>query len=430
MGGLVESIGSNKWVQQIVMCWFAPVLIGAFAFVIVVLPDVRTSAVAIYLATAVKTLHVNKFLFVFVASLAVATLMFVNRLPLWRVLEGYSWPIRLIRWRVDRAHAPQARWLRAKLAYEQACQYAIDVQHNLEKAHQVGAANLQQLRQDLAEAKELESEWSNRLAKDEANRKRRGRRNHPQGNRPHGLSRLPRRSKPLFTLGRPNSSDGEWIVPYPSDDRRLMPTKLGNIMRSMETYGAEKYGLDSQIMWFELLDVAPASLLSALEGVELEADALVCGIYSALALAAAALASAAWRASIGADDTKLWVAGVVSIALSAMLYGCLQSTAGNWAFAVKSLVDGSRDLLRQKYGLRVPNSASDEKQMWDALVGSRWYDDPERVRVLARYRSSEAGPVEVGNRRKPRFVRGGWLLFLYDRSRRRKPGPHVSRTGR
>ncbi len=384
MGGLIESVGSNRRVQTILVCWLPPLLLGAFAFVIFVLPDVRGASPVIYLADAARTLHVNKFLFLFVASLAVATFMSVNRLPLWRILEGYLWPSPLRRWRVDRAHAPQAGWLRAKLRHEQAHRYAMKVKADLENAQQTGARDDEPLRQLVTKAERRERQWIEALAEQAANRRKRGR-----ANPPWALGWLPRRGQPLFTLGRPEGGEGEWTIPYPAD-HRLMPTKLGNAMRSMEAYGAEKYGLDSQIMWFELLDVAPASLQSALEDVSLEADTLVCGIYTALALAAAALAGGAWRANYGTEDTKLWVVSAVSIALTVIFYRVLLGTAANWAFAIKSMIDGSRSLLREKYRLRAPTSAEDEKRMWEALISSRWYDyNTERERVLAGYRTAD-----------------------------------------
>lgn len=402
MGGLVESITGNKRVQAILMCWLAPLLIGAFAFVIVVLPDVRGAGVIRYLAGAARTLHINTFLFVFAVALVAATFLFFNRLPLWRVLEGYLWPGWLCRWRVEHAHAPQARYLRELLPWEQTERYLDYVSAELKKANV--PAERERLSQLKATAEARLSKRRAKLDKADKNRKLRGRAKHPRG-----LGKLPRRAQPLLTLGKPEGGNGEWLMPYPTPER-LLPTKLGNLMRSMESYGADKYGLDTQIMWFELLDLAPASLQSALEDISLQADTLVCGVYTALGLAAAALAAAAWRASAGYADAKLWITSAVSAAVSVLLYHALLGTAVNWSITIKSLVDGSRDELRQRYGLRAPDSAADEKQMWEALVGSRWYDhSPERLQVLTEYRVAAASsPVSrVGARRRSPDSQGG-----------------------
>ena len=111
MSSLLEGITGNSRVQQILICWTTPLLIGAFAFLIIVLPDVRQAAAVSSVVAAVKVLHVNEFLLVFIASLVAAVFLYVNRRPLWRVLEGYTWPTFLKRWRIIRAHVPQCRWL-------------------------------------------------------------------------------------------------------------------------------------------------------------------------------------------------------------------------------------------------------------------------------------------------------------------------------
>jgi hypothetical protein len=390
MSGLVEGISSNKWVQSILLCWLAPLFAGAIAFVIVVLPDVRHAAVIGYLASADHALHINKFLFLFAISLTVAAILFVIRLTLWRILEGYLWPPPLRTWRVARAHGPQAQWLRATLRLEQARRTLQDARTELERAQQLGSGDVGQLSRHVTDLEKLEKAWQASLVKATQIRASRGRADQQgQAELPGVLRRRLRPARPMFTFGRPDGGDGEWLMPYPSD-ARIMPTKLGSAMRCMEAYGAEKYGLDSQIMWFELLDVAPASLKSALDDTSLEADTLLCGIYTAAGLAAAALAGAAWRASLGIEDTKLWVVAGVSIVLALALYRALLGTAATWAFEVRSLVDGGRDPLRRRLGLRSPQSPADEQRMWTALVGSRWYDhSPERFRILAEYRDDD-----------------------------------------
>lgn len=390
MASLLSGIAGNSRVQQILICWTTPLLIVSYAFVIVVFPDVRHAAAVSSVTTAVTALHVNKFLFVFFASLAAGVFLQVNRLPLWRLLEGYAWPGFLRRWRIVRAHIPQCRWLQASLEYERAEFKLRKAEDELAKAkaNRAGCKQIKTLQQAVNERRKATSRWLQaRDAADEWRLTRDRTRKNAKI-----LSRLPRRRQPLFTFGRPATAmPGQWVLPYPavSDEllalpgsreyspdgvgTRIMPTLLGNAMRVMETYGANTYGLDSQTMWYELLSVSPESMHASLEQAQVEADTLVCGIYAMTALACSAIAGGAWQAANGTGDAKLWVTAAVSVIVVRVLNRRLLNLVDEWASLVKALVNGAREPLREKYGLRAPISAEDEKRMWQVLTANRWY---------------------------------------------------------
>ncbi len=407
MDGLFEGIGGNKRVQEILICWTAPLLIAALAFVIVVLPDVRHAAPVASVAAAIATLHVNKFLFVFVACLVLATFLQANRLPLWRVLEGYAWPKFLRRWRVRRAHLPQCRWLQASLFHERAQAQAEQALAQLANAEQSRAsdADIRHLREAATNAQDVTTQWLDIVSKADRARQNRDRcRKYPAG-----LGWLPRSHQPRFTYGRPSESQlGRWTLPYPSPAdsvlpypdgpkypsasaaTQIMPTLLGNAMRLMETYGANNYGLDSQIMWFELVAEAPASIQDTLAAAQFEADTLVCGIYATAALGCTAVAGGVWLAITSGADAKLWATGAVSAVVALILYRRLLNCVDGWASATRALVNGARGRLLKKYGLRTPSSAEDEKRMWEALTATFWYGfDEERERQLAKYKQPQ-----------------------------------------
>lgn len=404
MTSLLSGLAGNSRVQQILICWTTPLLIASYAFVIVVLPDVRHVAAVSSVDTAVTVLHVNKFLFVFLTSLVAGVFLHVNRLPLWRLLEGYAWPGFLRRWRIARAHVPQCRWLHACLQYERAALRASEAQEALAKAKTDGAADekIQKFQQAVNERQEVMNKWlSERDAADKWRFTRDRRREDARI-----LSRLPRRRQPLFTFGRPATAQpGEWVLPYPvvpgkrlaypgttgySPDgtgTRIMPTLLGNAMRVMETYGVNTYGLDSQVMWYEILSVSPESMHASLEQAQIEADTLVCGIYAMTALSCASIAGGAWQAVNGTGDAKLWITSAVSMLVVRVLYRRLLNSVEGWASLVETLVNEARDPLREKYGLRVPASPEDEKRMWQALTANRSYGPHEGLyEELARYK--------------------------------------------
>jgi hypothetical protein len=405
VGGLLDGLGSHKRVQQILIYWTTPLLIGSLAFVIIVLPDVRRAGAVSSIAGAVRTLHVNKFLFLFVSSVVAAVFLQIVRVPLWRVLEGYAWPTSLKRSRIFRSHFPQCRWLQASLFHERAMDDARLAEEKLDKARRGRASgeDLKRLEQDVADAGKTRDYWRAQLKKaDDARHYRDHNRKYPKV-----LGGLPRRHQPLLTFDRPaGTKAGNWRLPYPAPANEvlpypgspkysadpagtaIMPTLLGNTMRVVETYGAYNYGLDSQIMWYELLAEAPASLQDTLEEAQLGADTLVCSIYTTAALACAAAAGGAWRAVLGTADTKLWITAAASVVAAVFLYWRLLNSLDGWASAVRAIVTGGRGPLAEKYGLRLPETAEEEKRMWEALTATIWYGaSPEYDAELAKHKT-------------------------------------------
>lgn len=388
VGGLLDGVGSNKRVQDIVISWLAPLLLGSFAFVIIVLPDVRSSALVSHITNTIATLHVNKFLFIFIASFATASFLYLNRIPLWRFLEGYTWPDFAARWRIKRAHIPQRCWLEAKLYHERAHLQTQRTERDLRSARTDGApdGDISHLEQAVAKAKKDEEGWLSELQRRNQLRHRRNR----ARKYPRGLGWLPRSYQPLFTPRPPRSGCGEWQLPYPASANKVLPTRLGNAMRVMETYGSDTYGLDSQLMWFELISEASEVLQDVLGDFQFETDTLVCGIYTAIALAGTAFAGGIWRATTGVWDLKLWFTAIVSLLVAELFYRRLLNSIDGWALAVHALVNTAREPLRVKYGLRRPMSHAEEKQMWEAQTGTLFYGyDPERERILASYRITQ-----------------------------------------
>jgi hypothetical protein len=159
-------------------------------------------------------------------------------------------------------------------------------------------------------------------------------------------------------------------------------------------------------MWYELLAEAPESIQTTLEQAQLEADTLVCGIYAMVALACSAIAGGAWRAAADTADAKLWITAVISVVLALILYRRLLNSVEGWGSLVRALVNSTRDVLREKHGLRTPSSPEDEKRMWQALTASHVYGpDAKQEDELARYKrpipdSESAGRPSAGELQK------------------------------
>ena len=75
---------------------------------------------------------------------------------------------------------------------------------------------------------------------------------------------------------------------YPSDDRQVTPTRLGNAIRRFEEYGYDRFRLDSQVLWHELNAVVLESARKQAEDARTSVDFFVCLIYGHLLVAVSA----------------------------------------------------------------------------------------------------------------------------------------------
>ena len=66
----------------------------------------------------------------------------------------------------------------------------------------------------------------------------------------------------------------QWQL-YPQDERQLLPTRLGNALKSLETYAMTRYALDSQAFWYELHGVSSLALRQDVDDTRASVDFFV-----------------------------------------------------------------------------------------------------------------------------------------------------------
>lgn len=389
MGGFLSGLGSNRRVQAILLGWVLPALLVSFLFVIIVLPEVRTSAAVVEVRRAVAVLAINRTLFVVLATTALATLMSLNRISLYRLLEGWSWPRFLSKWRVNTAHRPhweylltdQAyRWRRAELDREE------EQIRRLVEAQTVAGRPTEHYERELnGRIAGLREEVADlQLKREEAATRRRQRGRDPV---PLWARMVPRRGRPAF-MPRPVEREGAIVLPtYPEGVEGVMPTRVGNALRKMETYGNQFFGVDPLNLFYELYSAAPSTVRGAVEEAELECDAVVCLWYSVGALGTTAALGGLWRAGTGPGSTRLWVVAGLCLAAMWMLQRLLLTAIDEWSAAYRAMINTGRKPLREKLGLPEPQSAEEEVAMWGAYLGTMHHGDNESRRALAAFES-------------------------------------------
>lgn len=157
---------------------------------------------------------------------------------------------------------------------------------------------------------------------------------------------------------------------FPVDERQMAPTRLGNATRAFETYGVDRYQLDSQLLWYELISVAPKKLQDELDNSRAGSDFFVAIIYlsAAYGLSALALFFLAVYHGLYMIGLGLWVQAVVAtVAIPLISYELAVSSTTYWATTVRALVNVGRIKLAEQYGLDMPATIDKERRMWQAL---------------------------------------------------------------
>jgi hypothetical protein len=180
----------------------------------------------------------------------------------------------------------------------------------------------------------------------------------------------------------------EQLSRYPVDDRQVLATRLGNAIRAFETYGYDRYCLDSQRLWTELTTYVPEALRTEIERARASVDFCVSSLYLATLLGTMAGVTGF---TYGKDELTLFIAAIATLLSVPAWYALAVISTRHWQAAVQALVNVGRLPLAEALGLVLPRTFQEERNMWaevDWLIGYG-YDDG-RGDELNRFRSSEA----------------------------------------
>ncbi|HUJ82632.1 MAG TPA: hypothetical protein VLW83_12175 [Candidatus Acidoferrales bacterium] len=155
---------------------------------------------------------------------------------------------------------------------------------------------------------------------------------------------------------------GERSQQFPEYEEDFLPTRLGNGLRAAERYGYERYGLDSQTLWYELGAATPEDLAEELNAARGVVDFFI---------SAATLSSLYVLIAIGAALAKLdWVFAcyaLIAVIISRLSYLHAARSTDAIAGAQRAIVNVSRNKLASLFNLAVPDDIDREQAMWRAL---------------------------------------------------------------
>jgi hypothetical protein len=187
----------------------------------------------------------------------------------------------------------------------------------------------------------------------------------------------------------------EQLHRFPADENQFGPTRFANALRAVETYGWDRYRLDSQTFWSELLGVAPESLRTEEETARTPINFSVSMMFlSAGMVVLTALTIAANRAS-----PALVTVALVSLVAVPVWYQLAVISTRYLGSVVQAMVNLGRVELAKSMGLTIPPKLEDEREMWKRLF---WFVyepfDEQYLSDLNSYRSIADGNAKNGPR--------------------------------
>ncbi len=174
---------------------------------------------------------------------------------------------------------------------------------------------------------------------------------------------------------------------YPLTGAAILPTRLGNVIRSYEHYPRRQYGMSSITLWPRLMGVVDNSYAAMISDAKIAFDfmlnsALLNGLLAVI-FTLVALFPEGTRRLLQADGmaNAFYLTCVLFIAVLALLSALFYRSAVGQAFAWGELVKGAFDLYRWALLARLgythrPQTVAEERVLWGAVSRQIIYGDP------------------------------------------------------
>lgn len=195
---------------------------------------------------------------------------------------------------------------------------------------------------------------------------------------------------------------------FPYEETSLMPTRLGNAVRSFERYPNSVYGGDGVALWGRLLGVAPEKSIEVVNDEKSKCDFFVnlC-FFASLYFLLSSLIAVFHLAAINNDDcvlshcklfhahnTGLGVLGAtVAVISTRLFYNASVYMAVQWGNAVRALFDVSINELLEVMGVADLPDANSKRNALTKISMQAVYAEPANLEKLTREASGEEEPI-------------------------------------
>ena len=165
----------------------------------------------------------------------------------------------------------------------------------------------------------------------------------------------------------------------PHEQGLILPTRLGNVVRSAETYSHKQYEMDAILFWPRLCQVVSKDNLAAAEDAKSSMDFFLNAslLSGALAILFASLAAGSMGTVPFPIALRLTAEALAAAFCSYGFYLSGVSRAAVWGAEVRTMFDLFRwDLLKKLGHQQVPSDRAAERRIWTALTKQYLYGDP------------------------------------------------------
>lgn len=170
---------------------------------------------------------------------------------------------------------------------------------------------------------------------------------------------------------------------YYPEAGKVLPTRLGNVIRSFEQYPSRQYGISSVTLWSRIIGVAPKDYVSTADEAKISLDFFLNSSFlSALfALALLLFGTVFHRPFFSRASLWPWLLELGFFALLARLcYEAAIVSAASWGEQVKGIFDLYRFALLKALGYtQVPRDRREERALWLSISTQMIYGDPDQA---------------------------------------------------
>jgi hypothetical protein len=173
-----------------------------------------------------------------------------------------------------------------------------------------------------------------------------------------------------------NDLQAQLFYGYPSRPARLMPTRLGNVLRAAEDYSKSAYGMDSVFWWPRLWPLLPEAVKKEIDGALMPVVALL--NFSLLMVLAALVGS--FYLGYGGFWWRSLLIFLGGLCLSLVSYHAAVSQAQDYGERIRSAIDLYRFDLLKSLRQAMPENLGAEIKLWEQLM--LWLYNGDRGAVV------------------------------------------------
>ena len=170
---------------------------------------------------------------------------------------------------------------------------------------------------------------------------------------------------------------------YPVRRNLILPTRLGNVIRSFEYYPGREYSIDSVVMWPRLVGIIPKDYAVAVDDAKTIVDFMLNSSLLSLIIAALILlAGLAYPVPLNSwSSTLSWLGNVAVFAISSYFFYRLSiDRVSAWGSIMNGAFDLYRfDLLKKLGYKQEPDTREKERVLWYRISRQTLYGDLDKV---------------------------------------------------